>query len=627
MNDEASTNDTISNVERLGNVLTLYFPQHGTPEFRRLPVPGHSTFRCEVNLFGMPVETREQFSSWSDAKEAAAQNAFILLSEFLRLIRGRQDDPVFGKIFAPLIKELETFRAVNNVDVAEEEKVAMGHGRVIGSNMRDETTKERMLGPILSPLVAGFTSGVGRIVALSADTARIGVVEPTTDKMDGSESLSNNERRSNVVNPISILYQHYQKRSSSIDCPKFEEFDRRGYYGCIGRYMGHEAVIKAVYRKRNDARYEAARILCSKVLGDLVVIVPIAPNCPDTEDILVKDYSMGRTQTLLNKSSENGVVQVSAAPMPIIIHDINAAKNNPGSTVTEEHLKGMPTGPWTEKLLNGKKYISAVLEYCQKMQVSPPIYRDMSVNQSLTNAYCVRVESFDGRSFMSYAHTRKQDAKEDCAARIFQHLLKKRFVDEDGQVVNHHIRPAFRSSVDCRPRMPQTIQKRMVPSSPVNTFGNDHLYERSFIRTTFPGPGNHTNSAQFDRMSGQPMPTHPPPPRMMVSSRVPPPLMMPLSARNLPDNQSHSYGYGIPPPPFHMMPPWFMPSPHDISNWDHRTGQAHNNCDSRRQHDGPDSTCQLERDLRDRQDRDKNIRDHRNRQDRDKEIRDPKKPR
>jgi len=88
-------------------------------------------------------------------------------------------------------------------------------------------------------------------------------MQPTTDK-----------------NPITLLHEHYQKKSSILEPPRLDTFDKERFFGAVCQYEGHSTYTLAVYKRKNDAKMEAARLMCVHIFGNLFTFDPIPPDVP-----------------------------------------------------------------------------------------------------------------------------------------------------------------------------------------------------------------------------------------------------------------------------------------------------------------------------------------------------------
>ncbi|PJF16935.1 hypothetical protein PSACC_03272 [Paramicrosporidium saccamoebae] len=440
-------------VEKLQNLLAMYFPQFGEVQYQRIEVEGSGHFasragamslvqyRCRALLFGMPIETRTVYAEWDTAKEAAAQSAFTILAEFLRLVHGRTDDPMFGKMFAPLVKELEAYRQ-QPVPMLLEEQAAIdaGHQPVIRLTDYDKGTeaKERVLGPLLSAVYAKVTNPNDKDKVPASPEADQPKATTAMDVEPASVSRPPDQ------NPMSVLYTHCQKSNGKLAKPEFTDFRKDVYFGAIGTYAGEKVAVAAVYRKKQEAFQEAARLLCERILGNVIQFKPIPADCTGPTLVDAQNFIVANSIDVVT----NTIKVQSAASTSV--------------KELEEWQRELPSGPASvEYPPGGQKFVSLVNEFCQIMGMPGPNFTTRNVNASLSLSYCCIVDNFYDKKYVSYAFQKKQEAKEDCAARIFQDLKDRGLVNERGKAIKQP-RSATRAPIPMPfpPRLPSQRSSR-----------------------------------------------------------------------------------------------------------------------------------------------------------------------
>ena len=433
--DTDNHNDTVSSkvacqVAKLAELVSIYFPQYGPVEYTRIEVlAGTETkYQCSVNMFGVMVESAGVHDNWEAAREATAQCAVTVLSEFLRLVQARQDDSKFGKLFTPVVKAMEVYQTVPSSAVRRkrEEMQRQGHGIVLPmeDNPEVEAAKAEFLGPVLNGILNKLCHP--SIADSQKDDPSTSTTPSTSTVIVSKKPASESQE----INPISFLYQHYQKRSNQVEPPSIEHFTKARYFGAVGKYFGHKVVVKALYTKKNDARYEAARLLCLQIMGDLVTFRVIPPDLSDESGVEAKEASVATSKVVISDT----IPSDSPISLGISIQPVAAG----GATIkdlSDSFVKEIPSGPLEERGLMDRAFIIIFNDFLQKMHLPMPNFSYFTVNQSLTRAYCCRVKDFDGQIFMSYAFIKKQDAKEDCVGRIVLYMLKKGMIDAYGRPV------------------------------------------------------------------------------------------------------------------------------------------------------------------------------------------------
>lgn len=192
-----------------------------------------------------------------------------------------------------------------------------------------------------------------------------------------------------VPNPVSFI--HDFARLHNKEEPKYEFFTKIGLHGCKLTFLDGVFVALAVYKKKNDAKIDAAKQLCA-------VLFESQGLSTDLKNVTLVDSSkffFGKTEDFVS-SAQN--------------HEINKSHRN---DLTPFEICPLP---------DGRKFVSAVNEYCQKNRMISPNYT-FSTNNNVSSIY-VCESNFLNCNFKSAPFSRKSDAKEDVAARIYDHIVK-----------------------------------------------------------------------------------------------------------------------------------------------------------------------------------------------------------
>lgn len=552
-----------SHVARLNDIMTLHFPQY-LVVYQKIPVAppqnsmesqtGHSVerFKCVIKLFGMPIETYDVYADWEAAKESAAKSSLLVLEEFLRILQGKSEDPVFGKIFRQMDKEMSAYRPPDSKDAdSEAAKLAAGHDRVLSldDGQPSEESQRQVLGPLLNSVVTKVYNPVLQLsrepvtadqnIAIASSSA-VRRSTPLDREIDSTASIESNSQSSLTSfpvkasspaassasqHPLSTLMMHYQKRANTIKAPEIVEFQgKASFWGSHGHYFGFQVTIKAVYKKKSDARYEAARRLYLLVMPDNHEEFPMkSPDIGD-EDPEAKDVVIANSTSMI--SSDSLVLQPVTKTMLV--------SPSAGCGNIDEYLKDLPKEPLDLEAISGKTYVSIVNEYCQQTHQAAPDYKELTVNQSLTLCYCCRVESFDGRPFTSYVFARKKDAKEECAMQIFLYLRDKKMIDAKGKVIatkqsarplpSHHQQPLYPPPPMPFPPMVPPFMMGHPPPSPIPSKrpGDDLETSTAKQDIPYPPPMMHPQMAAYHQMMAMAMMHHGLPPMPHGAGAVPP---------------------------------------------------------------------------------------------------------
>lgn len=447
----------------LAEVVSQYFPQYGPLEYVPMEVSSQEatiaspTLRCSLRLLGLTIEAAETFDSWEEAQEETARLGLSLVKEFLGLLMARQDNSLFESALRPMIRNLDSFPSLASSQ--PEASTALPRGAVSEEHpmgvltMEDDyevrEARQSFLGPLLGPILGH------RVNSPRRDTEKKAICSAPPD---GTAKISDQQSRVTTEdNPISFLYRHWQRHSSSTTLarPEIEGFARAPHFGAVGRYAGHEVFVEAFYLRKNAARQEAARLLCLRIVDDVLPFKPIPP------DRTIEDKVRDHGQTMImdtgtRASSETDKQSLWESPDP----GSRAVRNREALVVTNASRDGLdpdvmaklPPGSLMEggERLSGRSSSIVLLnEFCQKMHLPIPEYVFYhNVKDGPTQAYWCRVAAFPviadeltvtegslppARSFMSELFRRKRDAKEDCAGRIVKYLIEEGSMTPQGQ--------------------------------------------------------------------------------------------------------------------------------------------------------------------------------------------------
>ena len=394
---------TGSSFDRLVSIMGEYFPNHGDIKYtcsevfqenqNDMHVPDSSPkYTCELNLFGQTITTDDAYRDKQLALEAASKIGWSILSELVRTIFGKHDS-LLDPIFAGVIEDLHSFRPAN-LSLAEYDKPA---GPI--------SSHQSMLLRI-SEAVQGN--------ATSVKTARV-----------------NSEAMSQLVapHPISSLHEYAMGRCSN---PVIEEFSARGLFGCRVIFNNKSYVVEAIFKKKSDAKMEAARLACVDVFGSRFPFAETDEKLPAVDP---SKYSFGTS------------FDAHSAPNAQPRAPVNDIAPSPSAPKQPHNHPPLP---------NGRKFVSFINEFCQKRQIMAPNYVYSTAN-TISSIFVCRVDGFLGMTFESASFNRKTDAKEDAASRIYEALEKGKMLNNPPQ----DPAPTDRSSR----KRPPSPQSRHPPSA------------------------------------------------------------------------------------------------------------------------------------------------------------------
>lgn len=477
----AAITEPKSYVQLLESAVGTYFPAYGPILYRprevlhdglSLPlaaggeirsVPRPARFSCELDLFGQTICTSDCFADQAAAMEAVSRTAYHIIAEMARTVIN-SSDPIIDVVFKSVLDELSSFTPA--------------------SKGTDENNEE--------------ASGEKERLLLRISDAIHGKSEPAIQAHINSAKMN----EVSLKNPTAVLFEFARGRLD-LEQPLFDHFTAHGMFGCRLVFSGKEYIAEAKYKKKSESKTEAARIACSDIFGDAVEFdgqasAPLQPVDPSK-------FSFGTsTDASLAKGNEGLVAQEPSSNL------------QPASTAAKEPFK-------RPLLSDGRKFVSAINELCQKLRVIAPSYSYSTVN-TISSIYVCRVDGFLERSFESAAFNRKTDAKEDVAARIYNVMESEGLLEKVEADQHAHSRA-----------------KRGPPSTKEGT-----------QRARFP-------SAHVPYIP-PPMPFYPSqPPRGQHSEQLAAPPYFPLLYSQLGEGfPGQSAGQA---PPFYPFPPFFVPPP------------------------------------------------------------------
>ena len=201
-------------------------------------------YTCELDLFGQTITTSDMYCDKSEGLEAVSKIGWSILSELVRTVFGNHD-PFVNSIFTGVIEDLRSFRSANTIMPDQEE--------------------------ITEPLSSQ------RSILLRVSEAIQGNSTPTKNAQANSEAMS----QMILPNPISSLHEYARGKFSN---PIIEEFSAHGLFGCRVVFNDKVYVVEARYKKKSDARNEAAKLACIDIFGNKFAFEETQNEAPPTVD-------------------------------------------------------------------------------------------------------------------------------------------------------------------------------------------------------------------------------------------------------------------------------------------------------------------------------------------------------
>lgn len=407
-------------VERL---LCMYFPQYPPLEYRNVSF-GKDNFLAEVKLFDVNVCSEQSFSTVEEAEEETAKLCFELLTSFLKALKidnsntENEDEIGLKEVFEPLVKFMKEYKP---------KPMAKQDSEGFNEVFSEEQWKSSFIGEeLVGPLLDNITSEHGKNKEFSLE-------QIDTFSKDGTSPLEKEELKCNVnnvveENAISFLFQHWQKKSQTLQPPIFEFFTKGPYHGCSLKFDGDSIIVPAVYKKRIDAKCEAARIGVAQIFGPLKKFTPLKPDEPMALNTWLTDRSIneviGNAQISCNLSDDN-VANVSLKPL-------NHIQSKSLLQPQNQQQIPIPTDTLEIKAPQGLNFVSLVNEYCQMNRLDLPKFNSLTRNEGLNViSFCSSIDSFPSIDdpIMSQSFSKKSEAKNDCAGRLYKILVERGLIN------------------------------------------------------------------------------------------------------------------------------------------------------------------------------------------------------
>lgn len=609
---------TLSYTDQLQSLLAKHYPQYGLVTYERLIIDGqtgrmraategdmaadncddpnarpHATssrrYKCRVRLFEMSLEGREVFPTWMAAQEAVAKMGLDMLREFNRIILDRATDKKFGRILAPLVEQMKA-QVANAVPQEPPYGISIPDGVVAVEKERTDralAVQPQIMGDLLSSISQKMNSTSENFVRAEPTTAAASSPRISSDTEAPNATETNNntadstDPSSSRFNPISCLFEHYQKirldPTKTVEEPKFGFFTKNKLHGCIVQYMEKTFTAPASYQKQVDAKKAACRDACHHLYGDIVPLeaVEMAPIAKMTNSVAAS----------LESSANAGIKEV------VIVANTKELLNS--SKEADDSLAPHPKPVNLPPLKNNQKYVSAINQLSQVQKCPAPSYTFTSgkslsaffvctsdnpftemIQAAMQDRCAEEIEASMQKRFISAAFVGKMDAKEDCAARIFAHLRECGVIDEDGKAVES-LRKISNAALRKRP-------SSMVPLRTPNPVATRPTLETALPKVPLPflppppilfppppilppSPMSMLDSAVSSPMNTPPQPVPPmqQQPKLQFPPQWPLPhmMMMPQGSLNLPSQ---------PPPPinYHQQMQQHGNGQHNFPNYD-----------------------------------------------------------
>lgn len=230
----------------------------------------------------------------------------------------------------------------------------------------------------------------------------------TTPSQSTSQSLN---KKTALMDPITTLHEYVEKSGSAREQLIFQEFRHQNRFGYRLLWNNQSWVSPATSQNKRDAKMHVALMACVEILGNGFVFEGIDPSVyanwtPEYIQGIRDRYIFRTTSELLGSSKidTNTTSQADASDTPPLV----------------------PLDP----LPNGLKYVNELNQLCQRLKWSLPIFTFTSIN-AVSNYYVCTIRDFqEFPLFESAPFTRKADAKEDVAGRLYLALKQAGYLEE-----------------------------------------------------------------------------------------------------------------------------------------------------------------------------------------------------
>ena len=473
--------------DKLLELLGRYLPHYSVPEPQvHCELNGGQclmTFNASISVLGQTFTSPGPHNTANDAVEASARIAFEVLQELLdTMLNETSLDPGSKQLFAPLFQQLNC--AGNAApSVCSQLKEC---SRALSQELDDlESARAAMEAEAKKTAVESKAKPVN--VAAPVKLKKSTISCPKADETAAAAIPRN------FSDPISTLHEFVNKQQSSKSRAPivFEDFHRivssTVWYGCKLTWGDRWWALPGTFAKKREAHMMAALMACVELLGpgyqfegfDLKTYQDWTKESIRGE---CERFCFGYTEELLRK--KQGAVSSGSNQANNGIEPSHVAEVEPPQPSAEVIVPAtVPPAP------NGCNYLSLLNELCQKARIAIPKY-SVSTVSSVTNYFACAVRDFwDLPVVESSAFTRKDEAREDAAGKIYTILQERGDVDRiNREFARMKIKRQAESSINHKPpRSPRvatsaTVNRPILPTNP------SHPVLPSISPVTVPAP-------------------------------------------------------------------------------------------------------------------------------------------
>ena len=526
-----------SSSNRLFQLFAESFPQFKFPQVlfeERTEVDGSISYNARLKLLGQTF-TSGPLGSKEEASESVRSIAYEVIKEFKKLVLSETDSSLnceaLSSLFRPLQEEAQkvassvTQEALRSVNEIKNRLIEVENEKI---NQKVKTKSEKIVEKMqgTTQIEKPEPMKISKIEVIQDEKT---VVPPVSlsplniEEQPPKKSETKDKKTTIIGAPIPAFYEFVEKQSSK-DTIVFEDFNKGYFFGSRLRWGKRFWVAPAEFKQKKDARNQAAIMACIECFGEGFTFEGFDPRIHHNwtrESVRQASdkYSFATSDELLGEESNFKVTESAIDPSKLKV----------------------------EPLADGRKFTSVLNEICQKLRLTPPNYQIASVN-TLTNYYVCTVRNFhDLPQIESIPYTKKNEAKEDAAGRIYYILKQKGKVDEASRIIGRM--KAFELAAQSKAPISDPIRRGSSPPPPrtrhyshddkdhfrpaplsdhfISAQGGDNSrYAPVGDNSRYAPVGD--NSRYTAPVNNSVMPPSIPPPQMMNPLAVPPASMMPM---------------------------------------------------------------------------------------------------
>jgi hypothetical protein len=415
---------------------------------------GDMAYTATVHVLGQLFQARGDFVKANDAVEASARVAHDVIDDLFRVLLTEEQDQAHQQLFQPLLQEIQGFgqsasaSTISSLKGTDSLSTHLKAGaealtcrlNELESAKADEASKAKAVRIAATFAKVHVRGGGSSVLKAPAETAKETKAAPEPKTIIATLPADGDGYRSSfLTDPVTALHEYVDKQPGPRHPVIFEDYYRIAsstqYYGCRLIHGGKWWAVGAEFAKKKEAHMTAALMACTELLGPGFRYEGVEPEThADWTRASVRAscdrFSFGYTSDLL----QQGQADIGTSPaLPSHL----AALGAPVSATANERSKApaktetpTTTLPELPEAPDGRKYSSLLNEVCQKLRITLPNFHTVPVS-SMSNYFVCTVQGFMDLPLMeSAAFTRKMDARDDVAGRIYLILQERGLISQ-----------------------------------------------------------------------------------------------------------------------------------------------------------------------------------------------------